>query len=81
LGRSLIVVRRVGVLSLGKVLGVLYALLGLIVGVLFPITRCLVRPLERRTPRLLVPSPACCSALGPWFSCPSSMGYSVSFSA
>ena len=30
-------VRRVGVLSLGKVLGVLYALLGLIVGALFAI--------------------------------------------
>jgi predicted histidine transporter YuiF (NhaC family) len=31
------VVRRVGVLSLNKVLGVLYALLGLIVGALFAI--------------------------------------------
>jgi hypothetical protein len=36
-GRSLTVVRRVGVLSLGKVLGVLYALLGPIVGALFAV--------------------------------------------
>jgi hypothetical protein len=37
------VVRRVGVLSLGKVLGVLYALLGVIVGALFVI----ISPLRR----------------------------------
>jgi hypothetical protein len=36
-----VVIRRVGVLSLGKVLGVLYALLGLIVGALFAIVSLL----------------------------------------
>jgi hypothetical protein len=40
-GRSLMVIRRGGVLSLGKVLGVLYALLGLIVGALFAIVSLL----------------------------------------
>ena len=39
-------VRRVGVVSLGKVLGVLYALLGLIVGALFAIISLLGAAVE-----------------------------------
>ena len=59
------VVRRVGVLSLGKVLGVLYALLGHIVGALFAIVSLLGAAVGAPNSQSSDAFAGCCSALGP----------------